>query len=415
MQDGRLKILWVKSGPLHPLDTGGKLRTYNMLKELSKNHQVTFLTLESRTAAPDWKLGTAEYCQDVISIPWKESRKLSLGFYLELLRNSVFSSRPYAIDKYVSHGMKDKIRELDKGRFDLIVCDFLAPAVNFPEHFSTPTLLFQHNVESEIWRRHYEEAKGSLVTRKYFHSQWKRMQDFEKKCCARFDGVVTVSARDSETLKHEMNVNNILGDVPAGVDSNYFQPADRDQKRPNRIVFTGSMDWMPNDDAVKFFIKEIYPGIKSSVPDVTFTIAGRNPSGALMEMAKTDTSIQVTGTVEDIRPYVTESAIMVVPLRIGGGTRIKIFEGMAMGVPIVSTSIGAEGLPVIHGDNIMLADDADSFSREVISLLTNSHIRIKIADTGLAMVRKSYSWEAVSRIFESHCRSLLKDVRGLID
>jgi glycosyltransferase involved in cell wall biosynthesis len=414
MATDRLKILWVKSGPLHPLDTGGKLRTYNMMRELRKNHQITFLALESRSAPADWKDNAREYCHDIISIPWKESRRFSLRFYLELARNALFSNRPYAIEKYASSGMRNTISKLDNSTYDLIVCDFLVPAANFPDRMRTPTILFQHNVESDIWRRHYEQRTGT-IGKKYFYLQWKRMVAFEKKYCERFDGVVTVSPKDSETLRNRFDGGNILGDVPAGVDLQYFRPVDKDLPSERRLVFTGSMDWLPNDDAMSFFIRDIYPEIKDEVPGVTLTVAGRNPSPGLREEASRDPSINVTGTVEDIRPFVHEAMVMIVPLRIGGGTRIKIFEGMAMGIPVVSTSIGAEGLPVTHGDNILLADKTDAFAAETVRLINDNDLRKKIAGTALQMVNRECSWEAVTRIFESYCIELVsaKNIRRI--
>jgi glycosyltransferase involved in cell wall biosynthesis len=407
MADDRLNILWVKTGPLHPLDTGGKLRTYNMMKELRKNHRITFLTLEPDTSPDDWKDRAQEYCHEVISVPWKESIRFTAGFYLGLAINALFSRRPYAIDKYISSEMRDMISESDDGSYDLIVCDFLAPAANFPDRLETPTLIFQHNVESDIWRRHYKQRADLSISKMYFRLQWKRMSAFEKRYCGRFDGVVTVSPKDSETLRGRFNLGNILGDVPAGVDLQYFRSSGKRPSSHCGLVFTGSMDWLPNDDAVSYFIQDIYPEIKAAVPDVTLTIAGRNPSQGLLEKASEDSSILVTGTVEDIRPYVHDAAIMIVPLRIGGGTRIKIFEGMAMGIPIVSTSIGAEGLPVSHGDNILLADEPESFAREVIDLIGSEDRRKNIADAALDMVRTKYSWEAASRIFESYCFELV--------
>jgi glycosyltransferase involved in cell wall biosynthesis len=406
MANDRLKILWVKSGPLHPLDTGGKLRTYNMMRELRSSHHITFLALEPRSADSCWKERAGEYCHDVIPIPWKESRKFSPRFYIELAGNALFSSLPYAIAKYVSSGMRDAISRLDDGSHDLIVCDFLVPAVNFPETTRTPTILFQHNVESDIWRRHCEQQTG-MLGRRYFNLQWRRMAAFEKKYCGRFDGLVTVSPKDSDTLRDRFEAKNILGDVPAGVDLRYFSPAQGDPTDAPRLVFTGSMDWLPNDDAMSFFIRDIYPAIKAAVPAVTLTIAGRNPSPGLREEASMDGSVTVTGTVDDIRPFVHEAMVMIVPLRIGGGTRIKIFEGMAMGIPVVSTSIGAEGLPVTSGENILLADEPDSFAGETVRLLKSEELRKKIAGTARRMVNREYSWEAVTRVFESFCMEIV--------
>ena len=411
MRDEALRILWVKSGPLHPLDTGGKIRTYNMLKELRKRHRITFLSLEAPSAPEGWRERSKEYCHEVIAIPWKEYQRASGAFYFDLARNLLFTGIPYAIDKYSSPGMARAIAGSDDGSFDLMVCDFLAPAVNFPAA-GTPTILFEHNVESDIWRRHYEQRRRNTLSGWYFRIQWERMLEFERTSCKRFGGVVTVSPKDSQTLRAELGAENVIGDVPAGVDLDYFRPGRDGDKRHSRLVFTGSMDWMPNDDAVCYFIREIYPRIRASVPDVTFTVAGRRPSQGLRDLASGDPSIRVTGTVEDIRPYVHEAEAMVIPLRIGGGTRIKIFEGMAMGIPIVSTAVGSEGLPVTNGTDIILANDPGTFAHETVRLMRDPDLRKRIADSALRMVREAYSWEAVCRVFESYCYQAVSGATG---
>jgi glycosyltransferase involved in cell wall biosynthesis len=385
-----------------------------MLKELKKRHYVTFLTLTAPSASSDWHEKSSEYCHEIIAVPWRETLKYTWSFYGDLMKNMLVSNLPYAIEKYRSPEMEGKIKELSECDYDLVICDFLFPAVNMNGNFVVPTLLFQHNVESQIWKRHYLE-QTRLVQRIYFRMQWKRMVAFEKHSCGRFGGVVTVSTEDTETLRQEFGLKNILGDVPTGVDTGYFYPNGESPKRSNHIVFTGSMDWLPNEDAAMYFMAEIYPRIKDLVPEVSLAIVGRNPSNKLKDSAKLDPSVYVTGTVEDIRPYISTATALVVPLRIGGGTRIKIFEGMAMGVPIVSTTVGAEGLPVVHNRDILMADEPEGFAYETVSLLKNASKAKAIADSALHMVREHYTWQAVSGVFESHCFNLLEKHSGRVN
>ena len=405
-----LSLLWVKAGPLHPLDTGGKLRTYNILKELKKRHHITFLTLTSFQAPSDWEKKANEYCHEVIAVPWRGAPKFSWGFYAALARNLIFSNLPYSIEKYRSSLLEGKIKELEGQGYDLLICDFLTPAVNMNRTIQIPTVLFQHNVESQIWERHYE-AQRRLLNRFYFWIQWKRMMAFEKHACTRLNRLVTVSPQDSEIFRNKFGLTNILGDVPTGVDTDYFYPIEKSSKKQNNLVFIGSMDWFPNEDAVLYFTEETYAKIKVEIPDVTFTVVGRSPSKKVMDLQEVDSTIHVTGTVEDIRPHVTSATAMVVPLRIAGGTRIKIFEGMAMGIPIVSTRIGAEGLPVVHNSNILLADTPEDFSRETIRLLKNPSKAKEILTSALEMVKNHYSWDSVAKIFESYCFKLLGESR----
>jgi polysaccharide biosynthesis protein PslH len=401
----RLRILWLKSGPLHPLDTGGKIRTYNTLRELKEKHQITFLALCAPATTDAVKIAAQEFSHQQIWIPWRETGKRSMWFLVVLVRNCLFSGQPYVIQKYFSTKMARKIQELEfSNQFDLIVCDFLTPAVNLfvkDQTNQTPTLLFQHNVESLIWKRLFENATG-VLKRAYFKNQWKRMEKFERETCERCDAVIGVSDDDCHILRSQFGLANVLGSVPTGVDLSYFCPSTKSRK-PHSLIFLGSMDWMPNIDAAVYFAEKIFPAIKERFADATFTIVGRNPVRQVKELERLQSGIFVTGTVADVRPYLAEAEAMIVPLRIGGGTRIKIYEGMATGIPIVSSTIGAEGLPVIHGENILLADAPDKFAEAIGELFERSDLRKQIGAGGRALVERQFSWESVTKVFEQYC------------
>lgn len=398
-----MNILWVKTGPLHPLDTGGKLRTYNMLRELSARHRISYLTLVSERQPADWRQRAQEYCSEVVEVPWTEIQKSTFAFYTTLAANMAFSRYPYAVAKYRSPRMKRLVSRMGK-EADLVVCDFLAPSLNVGR-VTAPTLLFQHNVESQIWERHYHTARG--MRKLAFRSEWQRMVRYEYEACKRFDGVVTVSPNDSLILRNYFHLDRVLGHVPTGVDTEYFRPLERIARRTHHLVFTGSMDWMPNEDAVLYFVDSIYPRIKRRIPDLTFTVAGRNPSWRIKDLERTDPSIRVTGTVDDIRPYMAEAAAMVLPLRIGGGTRIKIYEGMAMGLPVVSTSVGAEGLPLKGGVHIEIVDDPVIFAAAAGDLLLNPDKAKRISENGRGLVLRNFSWKEVAGVFEKYCSTLI--------
>jgi glycosyltransferase involved in cell wall biosynthesis len=168
-------------------------------------------------------------------------------------------------------------------------------------------------------------------------------------------------------------------------------------------VFTGSMDWLPNEDAIRYFTEQIMPRIKQEVADVTLTVVGRNPYPSLVELSKRDASVTVTGRVDDVRPFMDEAAIYIVPLRIGGGTRLKIYEAMAMEKAIVSTSIGAEGLPVIDGQEIVLADTPESFAEAVVRLFREPGVAAEIGKHAATKVREQFGWDAVADSFATIC------------
>ena len=394
-----MRILWLKTELLHPVDKGGKIRTYNMLKALKCNCRITYLTLDDGTAADKARELASEYCDELVCVPHRRREKFTAGFYVELVLN-LASDLPYAIKKYESAEMR---REIEKrvGEFDVLVCDFLAPAVNVPRDLDCATVLFQHNVEAMIWKRHYE-VQTNAARKAYLFRQWRKMVDFEAKACPRFDCVVAVSREDRETMQQEYGVKNVY-DVPTGVDTAFFQPSGNVERKPHNLVFTGSMDWLPNEDAIRYFTEQIMPRIKQTIPDVTLTVVGRDPYPALLELSKRDPSVIVTGRVEDVRPYMEAASVYIVPLRIGGGTRLKIYEGMAMEKPIVSTSIGAEGLPVTNGEEIVLADTPEAFADSVINLLQDETLADEIGQRAAARVRKEFGWESVSDSFAAIC------------
>jgi len=395
-----MRILWLKTEVLHPVDKGGKIRTYNMLKELKREHEVTYLTLDDGTASAEDKKNASEYCHELVCIRHARREKFTPGFYYELLLNLV-SQNAYAIKKYESRAMRREIVERDRqGAFDLLVCDFLAPAVNVPADLTTPTVLFQHNVEAMIWKRHYE-VQSNAVKKAYLYGQWQKMRRFEREMCRRFDSVIAVSVEDREQMKNEYGAQAVF-DVPTGVDVEFFRPSGKTPQR-HSLVFTGSMDWLPNDDAIRYFTREIMPLIKSKVPDVTLTVVGRNPAPALVDLSKEDPSLIITGRVDDVRPYMENAAAYIVPLRIGGGTRLKIFEAMAMEKPLISTRIGAEGLPLTNGVELLLADEPATFADAVVRVLNDDGYAKELGQRAATVVRENFGWRQVSEQFTSIC------------
>ena len=396
-----MNILWLKTELLHPVDKGGKIRSYNMLKALKRDCRITYLTLDDGTADTTARELASEYCHDLVCVPHQRREKFTAGFYVELALN-LASDLPYAIKKYESPEMRDEInRLLASQRIDVVVCDFLAPAVNMPPNLDCTTVLFQHNVEAMIWKRHYE-VQTNTARKAYLYRQWQKMRAFEAKACPTFDSVIAVSREDREQMQQEYRLDNVF-DVPTGVDTAYFQPTGRIETRPHHLVFTGSMDWLPNEDGIRYFTDQIMPRIKESVPDVTLTVVGRDPYPSLVELSKRDPSVTVTGRVEDVRPYIEEAAVYIVPLRIGGGTRLKIYEAMAMEKPVVSTTIGAEGLPVKAGEEIVLADTPEAFAESVVGLFRQESFSTQIGQRSAAKVRAEFGWESVADDFAAIC------------
>lgn len=394
-----MRILWIKTELLHPVDKGGRIRTYQMLRSLSRRHHVTYLCLDDGRAAPDAIERAREYAQEVAVVPFQPAPQRSVAFFVDLLRN-LFSPLPYAIARYRSQELGGRVQQLAAAA-DLIVCDFLVPSVNVPDGLPAPTVLFEHNVEAMIWQR-YVSVPQHPLRRAYMRVQWKRMLRHEARECRRFGHVIAVSPIDAELIRREYGIASV-GHVPTGVDLEYFSASRPRPPESRELVFIGSMDWMPNEDAIRWFASEIFGRIQERVPGARLTVVGRSPSTALRELAARNSAIEITGTVADVRPYLERAAVSVVPLRIGGGTRLKIYEAMAMALPVVSTSIGAEGLPVRHGEQLLIADDSEEQVAAICALLTDPQRAATLSANALRHVQEHCSWDAIAERFLSQC------------
>jgi len=392
-----MRILWLGSGLLLPLDKGGKLRSWHLLRHLAARHEVTFLCFADPAAAPADVDGMRQVCRRLETVSRTRVAKGTARFYLDAARY-LADPLPYAVAAYRSPPYRERLASLlGGGRFDALVCDFLVPAVNMPAGTSCPSVLFTHNVEAEIWRRHAETAAPAWK-QMLLRGQWRRMLRFEGETIARFDSVLAVSEADRDTLAalYPRQLRGPVHVIPTGVDVEYFRPALGLSREPARLVFTGSMDWLPNEDGVLYFAREVLPRIRRAVPGARLSIVGREPTPAVRRLADEDPSIEVTGRVDDIRPHVGRARVAVVPLRVGGGTRLKIYEAMAMGTPVVSTTVGAEGLPLTPGHDVALADDPESFADAVVRLVQDDHAWAAMADAGLRLVTERYDWSAVA-------------------
>ena len=398
-----MRILWLKTELLHPLDKGGKIRTYEMLKRLKLEHEVTYLSF----VRPDEPRSTiersSEYCHHLVTVPRNESRKYGARFYLDLIC-SLGSALPFAIRKYRSRAMRRVIElEMRKRSYDVVVCDFLVASINLPPVPCSATVLFQHNVESMIWQRHFEVQKNSFKLA-LFETQWRKMLEYERETSHRFGAVVAVSSIDRERMRNEFGLREVY-DVPTGVDTDYFSPCSV-ASNPFELVFTGSMDWAPNVDAILYFENSILPIISRAIPECTLTVVGRNPAPQLRQLEQRNSRIKITGRVEDIRDYVSRASAYIVPIRIGGGTRLKIYEAMAMGKPVISTSVGAEGLPLCDGEELLIADEPESFARAVVQVLMDAKLANRLGERARAVVCEKFGWEHAANRFAEICEGV---------
>jgi sugar transferase (PEP-CTERM/EpsH1 system associated) len=392
-----MRILWIKAGGIYPLDTGGKIRSFHIARELARRHELTLFTYYAEHCG-DRHPSLAGVFSELVLAPLRLPAKKSIAGVAQFCR-SALSGRPYTMSKYDCPALRERVGQVLRLRpFDAIVCDFVCPADLLDWSQGCPKVLFTHNVEARIWERHCKVARNPL---------WKLASYLEYKALARAEEkyvrlaghVVTVSEPDRAFFSRYTAPSRITA-IPTGVDTDYFQPRPGAQT-PGAIVFTGSMDWMPNEDGVLWFAAEVLPLIRRDVPEAEFWIVGRNPSALVRRLERPGSGIHVTGRVEDIRPYLERAAVYAVPIRSGSGTRLKIFEAMAAGKAIVSTSIGAEGLPVRHGADILSADSPDEFAARVVALLGDRNQRERLGTAARALVERSYGWNRVAGDFEA--------------
>src|SRR5436305_7219950 len=386
-----MRILWVKAGKLLPVDTGGKIRSYNLLRELAARHEVVLLSYYGGERDEGYEEEIEKHLPGAVTVHTGAVEAGAFHQGLDYLRH-LPSHAPYAVTKFTSKKVQRLVNDwTTQNRFDVAVCDFLAASLNFPRTLETPTVLFQHNVESALWQRQSEHAPD-FVRGLAFKMEAAKMLAYERAAVHRFHHVIAVSDHDREQMMKWTDGASITV-VPTGVDIKKYAAA-KDEAKLNRslVLFLGSMDWEPNIDGVKYFCRDIWPQVQRSVKDARFRIVGRDPHPQVRRLASE--SVEVTGTVPSVVEHLREAAVVVVPLRIGGGTRLKIFEAMATGKAVVSTTIGAEGLDVHHGRDVILADQAPRFADAVTELLLDAERR-RALGVAAAELAARHDWSVV--------------------
>jgi len=402
-----MKVIWVKPGKILPLDTGGKLRTYNILRQLAAKCELAYLSFYGGNRDFDYESEIARQVPGAIPvhtrIPNAQSTLAELGGYLYRLPLPT----PYTVSKYTSPRVQNWLADCFRlRRFDIAVCDFLCTSLNFPRKLAVPSVLFQHNVESVLWKRKAQLAVKWL-DRMTSKLEYAKMIRFEPTQVSRFDHVIAVSEQDRQAMSSMVDPEQISV-IPTGVDLAKYRYEPGFRPAESLVVFIGSMDWDANIDGVEFFCHQVWPRVLDKIPKARFRIVGRNPHSRVKRLASG--SVEVTGAVPSIVDHLREATVIVVPLRVGSGTRIKIYEGMAMGKATVSTRIGAEGLDVQDGQDILLADDPERFADSVCALLGDEGLRGRIAAAARDTASK-YDWSVVAERFVEILRATMDGSR----
>jgi polysaccharide biosynthesis protein PslH len=389
-----MKILWVKAEKILPVNTGGRIRSYNIMKQLAARHELTFLSYYGGLRDILYETEIKQHFPGAMSTWTGAPDTKSFRGVFSLLRN-LSEPVPFSVAKFTNRAVQETLEHwLGDNRFDVAVCDFLSASRNFPAVLTTPTVLFQHNVESAMWQR---QAFGQAGWLKRFVFRWEadKLARFEPAAVRRFDHIIAVSDADRELMKRMTDPGRITV-VPTGVDTRKYAAHAVDAGTQPLVVFVGQMNYEPNIDGVEYFCREVWPLVRARVPEARFRIVGKSPDRRVKKLACD--SVEVTGTVPSVIEHLQEARVVVVPLRMGGGTRLKIFEAMAAGKAVVSSSVGAEGLAIHPGHDILIADDAPIFADDVVTLLNDEKARLAYGKAAGALAAQ-YDWSAISERF----------------
>ena len=392
MATNRPRVLVLDEEVPHPLNTGKKIRTFNLLIHLAREFEIDMIV--HRDGATKEALAALESAGIRIHVaPSGIPRKKGLGFLVRLFLN-LFSGRPYSVASHARAPYKAKLEALMRaGEYSLVHCEW-TPYASYTLGLRQPWIVAAHNVESQIWKRMAGQER-SWPRRLFIREQARKMRAFERRVFAEIPGAIAVSDADGAWIR-EAGCREVVV-VPNGVDAEAFRPVEieSDSTEPS-LVFTGALDWRPNQDAVRWFLETLHPLLEVEGP-YSLKIVGRNPPEWMRSACEHVSEIELVGPVPDVRPYVAEGNVFIVPLRIGGGSRLKILEAFAMGRAVVSTSVGAEGLDVTHDRHILIEDEPAMFVAAVRGLLRDPQRRMRLGAQGRELVERHYDWPIISK------------------
>ena len=399
-----MKILWVRHELLHPVQSGGQIVSYEIARRLHQRHEIHFVAYE-REFNSAARSRASEYCSRLYPVSPPEPYRQLRPYVLELAR-ALLSPLPFDARIAKTGQMQQTIRErLAAERFDVLFCEWLSMTPNLPD--LEKWVILNHNVESVLVARRIATEPKFLV-RRYHALDARQTAGLERKVCRSGAHVLAISELDRDLIQRLYGTERVTP-IHIGVSAEqFFRPGPESQLPHADLVLVGNMGWLPNVDGALWFAQEILPLIRRERPDCTLALVGQRPAEEISALAQHDPRITVTGTVEDVRPWLWGGTVSIVPIRHGGGVRIKIYEAMAAGIPVVSTTIGAEGLDVRPDEHLLIADNAADFAEACIRLLASSEERARIAGEARRIVEEKHTWDRtaneVERVFEASRR-----------
>lgn len=384
-----------------PLHGGTSVRIFNIIKELHKKDYKIILLAgnEHDTILKDTPLN--EICEEIYY--YKILPGNSLGFIVK----SLLSFQPYPLLKFKTNLLQKKISHLvNNKKFDLIWINLSILADVLPKDLPKDMpIILDHPECEELFYKDYIN-NGNLFEKFFGILNLIKFKKFHKRIFSKINTIFCVSQEEVNFTKNQVRNKSEVYFVPNGVDNSFFMATDGVRDRLNNIMFCSSMSVRRNIDAASWFAKSIFPEVKKKVTNAEFWIVGSDPTPEVFKLALIP-GVKVVGTVEDIRPYYLQGKVFVSPYHFGAGTKLKIFEAMASGIPIVSTTIGCRGIDLVSGKNILIADNKEDFIRDVISLLTNDNLATTLSKNASHLARNNYSWEKIVGNIESKISLLI--------
>jgi len=400
LQAPRLHVAIVDEELPYPATSGKRIRTLNLTLRLARRHRITYFCHrnadigEARQAAVFF----ADHGIETVVVDRVVPPKRGPKFYARLATN-LLSPLPYSVASHTSPALNRAIQDYAaENAVDLWHCEWTPYFEPLRRLVAARRLVMAHNVESLIWQRYCETEKNRLK-RWYMRRQWRKFEHFEKRTFAEADQTVAVSFEDASLMRSRFRAGNVAV-VENGVDVSFFQPAD-ERRQLGRILFLGSLDWRPNLDAVNLLLNAIFPLVETLEPSARLCLVGRNPPEWLRRKVNGTPAVELHANVPDVRPYLAQCGILAVPLRIGGGSRIKILEALASGLPVVSTRVGAEGLSLQAGDHFVLVDRVEDMANALVQTIRGHKKALQAAERGRRMVLCRYDWDVLAEQLET--------------
>lgn len=378
-----------------PLTSGKRIRTFNLLSRLAAGHRITLLT--HRQADPDEQApaeqAMAEAGMAVRVVDRVVPPKSGVGFYARLFANQ-FSPLPYSVATHASPAMAGAITQLARqDPPDLWHAEW-TPYARLLARRPEPWVVMAHNVESLIWQRS-SEVETNPVKKWVLREQWRKFERFETWAYGSATRAVAVSADDARLMAARFGTAD-ADVVDNGVDTRHFQPVEARDRDPFRILFLGSLDWRPNLDGVRWMLETIWPQVREQESRAVFQVVGRKPPRDLQTLIERTPGVELHADVPDVRPYLEQAGMMAVPLRIGGGSRLKILEALATALPVVTTRVGAEGLRLRHQEHLTVADDPTAFADAILDTTAYHQLACRMAQRGRMTVEREYDWDTLA-------------------